>query len=1154
MRLVADRFLAHDDGRVFDVATGDRVIMRIDDAGETPEQARWSVRCDRLQKVRHHLIARLIDFGTIGSSSRFEAWHGGATWTGSRVEAARTHALAAKFLQAAGLTAGTSAAHDCVHQGPQSAVFVPDAGTGYPAERNEADSAALQLDVRGVAMIPRPAEAALSELFRGDMGVRPHVVGLWGPPGSGKSAVVSDIARTARTQGFVPLAARFLTGPYAGLWRGRQLLIIDDEAGSVGMEALLHGVMGAPHPHVLILTMIDEPRSVEAIAMDRIESRRLIGAITPPVSDARQLARVRRAADEAGGVVGRFVRALWPGSGAGRCASRSSGVTRIAERLATFETLDRLDESPPIPSSISSWPAPGELAALRRRIESGMKDLRDGRHARGIRQLRQTIGALARRDGWVDAAEGTLTLASALLRRGRLREALAALEQGRQFATKTTVESMPIDLAVLGGEARIDLARLDEAESILSAAVSAARSRSDSVRMATARMALARCNFWRGRYADAGVELAALNETSEWPLPLQMRRKVLGAKAAVGRADFSHAMSLAGQALQLAGADASMQAAAWSAAAFVHLAVGDLEAVGREGAAAVSAARMAHDPLRGIRARILIAEAERRRGQTATSVTQMKRLANATLPPLIRFRCELVASLGATAASARAVVDRHISASGLRALELYVPGAAHEGLATSDPSVDHVDHLVAIMHLCQTAEDEIAILRNVCGRVRQQLHALGVAFFSALNCSCELLVGEGARIDPGIAARTMAAGTGIAPHQIEDRLEAAAPIRYGGATIGALCVRWALGSMYDRSRASAVLTVAAAAAAPVVSGAGARRRREVLPVAGDLRGVTPAIGELRQTIERAAAAPFSVLVIGESGSGKELVARAIHRAGPRRERPFCTLNCAALPDDLVEAELFGHARGAFTGAIADRPGVFEEAHGGTLFLDEVGELSQRAQAKVLRVIQEGELRRVGENASRRVDVRIVSATNRDLNQEAAAGRFRVDLLYRLDVVRIAVPPLRDRREDIAVLAEHLWQEAAARVGSRATLGVATIAALARYDWPGNVRELQNVLAALAVRSPRRGVVPPTALPPQFGVGQAAEAWRLDQARRMFEEQFVRAALVRSGGRRARAAAELGVTRQGLTKLLARLGISDEQASDRRQKARPAGLR
>ena len=280
-----------------------------------------------------------------------------------------------------------------------------------------------------------------------------------------------------------------------------------------------------------------------------------------------------------------------------------------------------------------------------------------------------------------------------------------------------------------------------------------------------------------------------------------------------------------------------------------------------------------------------------------------------------------------------------------------------------------------------------------------------------------------------------------------------------------------------------------------------------------------------------------MLIEGESGSGKELVARAIHRAGPRRDRPFCALNCAALPDDLVEAELFGHARGAFTGAVSDRAGVFEEAHGGTLFLDEVGELSPRAQAKVLRTIQEGELRRLGENVSRRVDVRIVAATNRDLRQEVDAGRFRRDLLYRLDVIRVTVPPLRERREDIARAGRTTsgtrrprGSEAARRWPRRRWRRYL------RYDWPGNVRELQNVLAALAVRSPKRGVVLPTALPPHFGAEARADAWKLDEARRTFEEQFVRAALVRTGGHRTRAAAELGVTRQGLTKLMSRLGI------------------
>jgi DNA-binding NtrC family response regulator len=331
--------------------------------------------------------------------------------------------------------------------------------------------------------------------------------------------------------------------------------------------------------------------------------------------------------------------------------------------------------------------------------------------------------------------------------------------------------------------------------------------------------------------------------------------------------------------------------------------------------------------------------------------------------------------------------------------------------------------------------------------------------------------------------------------------------------------------------------MASAALGPIVAALLARRRAVAASTDDELIGVSAAMEQVRRAVERAARAPFHVLIEAESGCGKELVARALHRRGPRRDRPFCTVNCAALPDDLVETELFGHARGAFTGASADRVGVFEEAHTGTLFLDEIGELSPRAQAKLLRTLQEGEVRRVGENIARRVDVRVIAATNRNLRDEVAAGHFRLDLLYRLDVLRIAIPPLRQRREDVPVLAEHFWRDAVTRVGSRATLTAATLGALARYDWPGNVRELQNVLASLAVRSPRRGVVPPEALPPPFADSTTQPSSRLADARRRFEEQFVRSALVRTGGHRARAARELGISRQGLTKLMGRLRIA-----------------
>jgi transcriptional regulator with GAF, ATPase, and Fis domain len=479
-------------------------------------------------------------------------------------------------------------------------------------------------------------------------------------------------------------------------------------------------------------------------------------------------------------------------------------------------------------------------------------------------------------------------------------------------------------------------------------------------------------------------------------------------------------------------------------------------------------------------------------------------------------------------------VNRHVRTTGLPALALFAP-MAPEGRALFAGTVDEI---VEILRCCQTADDDVVVLAGICTRLRSRLRAFSVAFMVEEQGTFIPLACDGARPKPALAARIMAMGRPIEPRRVEEHVEGGAPIRYGGRLVGALIARWTIASTVDTAGASLLLTTGSAAAGPAVAGAVARRASPAAIGHSQLLGTSAGMEDLRRAVDRAAAAPFAVLIEGESGSGKELVARALHRRGPRRDRPFCTLNCAALPDDLVESELFGHARGAFTGAVAERPGVFEEASTGTLFLDEIGELSLRAQAKVLRTIQEGELRRLGENIARRIDVRIVAATNRDLRQEATAGRFRLDLLYRLDVIRMAVPPLRDRPEDIPMLSEHIWHEASGRVGSRATLGAATVAALARYDWPGNVRELQNVLAALAVRSPKRGVVPPTALPPHFEGARPDHSCRLDEARRTFDARFIRAALARSGGHRARAAEEIGVTRQGLTKLMLRLGISD----------------
>ena len=234
---------------------------------------------------------------------------------------------------------------------------------------------------------------------------------------------------------------------------------------------------------------------------------------------------------------------------------------------------------------------------------------------------------------------------------------------------------------------------------------------------------------------------------------------------------------------------------------------------------------------------------------------------------------------------------------------------------------------------------------------------------------------------------------------------------------------------------------------------------------GELIGQSPALEAVARQIDLVAPTDSAVLILGESGTGKELVAREIHRRSHRAGKPLIKVNCAAVPRELYESEFFGHARGAFTGALRDRAGRFELADQGTLFLDEVGEIPLELQAKLLRVLQEGELERVGEERTRRVNVRLVTATNRDLRAEAEAGRFRQDLYYRLSVFPIELPPLRKRKEDIPLLAEHFVQVSARKLGRPTPrLTLAAVQRLQQYDWPGNVRELQHVLERAVITS------------------------------------------------------------------------------------------
>jgi len=297
--------------------------------------------------------------------------------------------------------------------------------------------------------------------------------------------------------------------------------------------------------------------------------------------------------------------------------------------------------------------------------------------------------------------------------------------------------------------------------------------------------------------------------------------------------------------------------------------------------------------------------------------------------------------------------------------------------------------------------------------------------------------------------------------------------------------------------------------------------------------------------ERAAPSSATVLVTGETGTGKEVIARALHALGPRAAGPFVAVNCAAFPDALLESELFGHVRGAFTGAERDRRGLFEEAHGGTLFLDEVGETSPPLQAKLLRALQEREVRAVGASQPRKVDVRVVAATNRDLRSAALLGEFREDLYYRLAVLPIELAPLRQRLRDIVPLAEHFLAHHGAREGKPGcSLAPKAKEHLLAHTWPGNVRELENaVLRAIALAEPGEAVTL-DALDAERardararGEDRDAPSATLEQRLARIEAEWIREALAQHGGRRTATARALGITREGLHKKMKRLGIA-----------------
>jgi two-component system nitrogen regulation response regulator NtrX len=325
------------------------------------------------------------------------------------------------------------------------------------------------------------------------------------------------------------------------------------------------------------------------------------------------------------------------------------------------------------------------------------------------------------------------------------------------------------------------------------------------------------------------------------------------------------------------------------------------------------------------------------------------------------------------------------------------------------------------------------------------------------------------------------------------------------------------------------------------------RLRETIESRYEIVGKSYVIRALLERIDKVAATPSRVLITGENGTGKELVARAMHRGSPLARKPFVEVNCAAIPSELIESELFGHMKGSFTGAVADRPGKFEQADGGTLFLDEIGDMALSAQAKVLRVLQDGVVTRIGGNKPVQVNVRVIAATNKDLEREIADGRFREDLYYRLNVVPIVVPPLRERREDIEPLVVYFLQQFAQRDGlPRRGISNEALARLSELEWAGNVRELRNTVERLVIlaagphiaASDVERLVGKRAVEPS-GLGSLAECRTFEEFKDAAERSFLLAKLRAFDWNVSETARALEMPRSNLYKKIERYSLSRE---------------
>jgi tetratricopeptide (TPR) repeat protein len=1039
-QIVADRFVPSGTAWI-DLATGDAVRMRLSAAGSPADQMAWNARCAQLANLRHPLINPLVDYGIAAAGRTFEAYaaHGPVRAGGARAESLLTHA--GGFLQANDVTL-TRPLADFVLRPIANGPFGPDRERRTPGLRP-----------LGVVLQRRRVCDVLADALDAARPAGACALSIAGEPESGLRTFRLVAARMARLQGYVPVAPILLwTQPWiAEHLIARHVCVVGEESGGGAAEdaaiALILTRLGAASPrrHLVLSFRRARPRANTAhVQMDPMG----ITAMTRMVFVDRRRGPspddLFEAARRADGRPGRFLARL-----GAYTPDPPRPAAMVVHETAQPYVVDR--GSPP---GVEAERGSRTAGLLRGASDRGEALARIGRHASARRLLTRAFRVLSASGGRADAARCAAQLGWLSLDRGRVAEAVQSFERARDVHP----EGVASVTATIGlGVAWTDEGRLVEAEAALRTSMLAAGTLGDRAVTARAAAALGRCLYWQGRPDEAAAVMRGVGDDCGSPgdaarVALTMARVHLaeGAIPPAVRAA-RHALDLAAR-----GGDPRPQASACRVLAAAVAAAGDTEsALGhiREG---LRAATQAHLPLAALRLRLTRVDIQIASGEPGVALRAADRMAAiaARLPRLLKCQTAAVRARAA-GKDLDAATLAFVHGSGAVAL------ARPLGATTHNPVAD----LEAFLCLGHTAGDDRTALERICGELHVRLRAASVLIVSAPPDRRVLaLCGRPWHGDPLVAWRALGSGASTPADPTVEPREAAEPLRYGGELIGALAARWTAGTVIDAARATALLRVGALAAAANVRAQLDRALPDGAAAAAgeDLLGDSAPARTLRDAIARAARAPFPVLIEGESGSGKELVARAIHRLGPRRDRRFCALNCAALSDELIEAELFGHARGAFTGAVGERAGLFEEADGGTLFLDEIGELSARAQAKLLRVLQDGEVRRVGENVSRRVDVRIVAATNRRLEQEASAGRFRADLRFRLDVVRIEVPPLRDRAGDVPLLASRFWIDASARMGSHATLTPDAIAALARYRWPGNVRELQNVIAWMAV--------------------------------------------------------------------------------------------